>query len=78
MARFKVGFNYQECGSVIVIAESAEEAQKAVEKELNIHGIDNISDDGSYDISHRDFGTDDVEEVTVMQHLFPKEAVNSE
>jgi hypothetical protein len=64
MTWFKVVFNYREVGSVIIGAESKEEAQKAVEKELYTHGIENISDDGSYDIGHRDYGVDDVEEVS--------------
>jgi hypothetical protein len=72
MPRFKVGFSYREGGSVVIIAKTAEDAQRQVELELATYGVDNISDDGSYSTDHRDYGVDDVEEITVMQHLFPK------
>ena len=55
--QYKVGFYYEERGSTYVKADSADEAEEMVYKELEANGLEDIE----YETSDRDYGTDILE-----------------
>jgi hypothetical protein len=47
--KFKVNYNYEESGTVIVEAENAQEAKELVEKNLEMDGLEAYPDRSQYD-----------------------------
>ena len=56
--QYRVGFWYTEYGTMVVEADSPEEAEKWVYDELQQNGLDETT----YKCNDRDYGTADVEE----------------
>lgn len=64
--KYKVGFWYTEYGTVIVEAETPEEAEQKVQNTLEEFGADELKDYRVYEsckINDRDYGSQDAEEV---------------
>ena len=64
MPKYRVGWTYEEGGFCVVEADSEEEAEAKVFQHLEDEGnydFDQISE--HYDIVHRDYNTQDTEEI---------------
>ena len=57
---FRVGFWYTEGGYINVEAESAKEAEEAVEERMNEEGLEGILTDATYECTNREWQTIDV------------------
>jgi len=60
MKTFRVSLWYEEMGSTVVEANSKEEAEEKVRTILSTDGVDKLED---FDLSDRDYGIADCEEI---------------
>lgn len=61
MPTYRVSYCYRECGSIMVFGDTPEDAERFVELELAMNGVDKLSEHDTYSTSHREYGVDDVE-----------------